>query len=83
MRTGGPIVIERYGRPVATLLELEAYERGIHRAPASANRSDLARSAFGMWADRQDLDEGWLRKSREHWRSDWTAESGRQVRGRG
>lgn len=55
-RTGGPLVITRVGRPVAVILSLASYE-AVCRLPALPDdRQELARSAFGMWAGRDDLD---------------------------
>lgn len=72
MRTGGPILVERGGQPVAVLLSLQAYEETCRASLPSADRIDLARAAFGMWAERQDIDEGWLERGRQHWRSEWS-----------
>jgi prevent-host-death family protein len=71
-RTGGPIVVERAGRPVAVILSVRAYEE-ICRAPLLpvASRIALARAAFGMWAGREDIGDDWLIKSRQRWQSEW------------
>jgi len=71
-RTGGPIIVERGGRAVAVILGMEAFER-LHPKPARAkDRRALALEAFGMWADRADIDEAWAARSRAHWKSDWS-----------
>jgi prevent-host-death family protein len=76
-RTGGPVVVERDGRPVAILLSFEAYEQRLRRSLPDSDRLALARSAFGMWAEREDRDAAWLRRGRERWRSDWRSRDGR------
>ena len=69
-RTGGPIIVERDGEPVAVILSVEAYER--LAPPAGARqRRELALAGFGMWADRPDIDDDWLERSRQQWRSAW------------
>ena len=70
-RTGGPILVERDGRPVAVILSLRAYEE-IRRAPLvpATDQIELARAAFGIWAGREDIDEDWLQRGRERWRSE-------------
>ncbi|MFQ6014955.1 MAG: type II toxin-antitoxin system Phd/YefM family antitoxin [Anaerolineae bacterium] len=71
-RTGGPILVERDGRPVAVILSVRAYEETC-RAPLlpAADRIALARAAFGMWAGREDIDDEWLEHGRRRWRSEW------------
>jgi len=71
-RTGGPILIERDGCPVAVILSLQAYEEAC-RMPLSppADRIERARAAFGMWAGREDIGEEWLQRGRR-WRSEWS-----------
>lgn len=70
VRTGGPILIERDCRPVAVILSLRAYEV-CRPARATADRLELARAAFGMWAGCQDIDDEWLERGRRLWRSEW------------
>lgn len=71
-RTGGPILIERDGAPVAVILSLHAYETACQgHERFSADQIELARSAFGMWANRADIQDDWLERGRERWRSDW------------
>ncbi len=71
-RTGGPIFIERDGRPAAVILSLRTYEETC-RASASpaADQVELARAAFGMWGGREDIDEEWLARGRRRWQSEW------------
>lgn len=70
--TGGPIVVERAGRPVAVILSVRAYEE-ICRTPLlpMTSRIALARAAFGMWAGREDIGDDWLVQSRQRWQSEW------------
>jgi len=71
-RTGGPILIERGGRPVAVILSMEAYRESCQKSPpVSPDRRELAHAAFGMWAKRPDIHDDWLAQSRRQWRSDW------------
>jgi prevent-host-death family protein len=71
-RTGGPILVERDGRPVAVILSLRVYEETRRRAsPPTESQAALARSAFGMWAGREDIDDAWLERGRQRWRSEW------------
>ena len=71
-RTGGPILIERAGRPVAVMLSVRAYEAAC-RAPglSAPDQMGRARAAFGMWAGREDIDSNWLERGRRRWRSEW------------
>ncbi len=54
-RTGGPIVVERNGRPVAVILSMEAFARLRPQGETRARR-ELAEAAFGMWSARTDID---------------------------
>jgi prevent-host-death family protein len=73
-RAGGPILVERDGRPVAVILSIEAYEETCRVPPPPApERLELARSAFGMWAGREDIDDRWLEAGRR-WHSEWADE---------
>ena len=64
-------MIERDGRPVAVILSLRAYEEACRPARATADRLELARAAFEMWAGRQDIDDEWLERGRQLWHSEW------------
>lgn len=72
VRTGGPILVERDGHPVAVILSVRAYEETC-RLPLlhGLNRTELARAAFGMWAEREDINDEWLERGRQRWRSVW------------
>ena len=69
-KTGGPIYVERDGKPVAVILSVREYER-TRRIPLSSDKTDLARSAFGMWANRTDIDADWVSGGRSRWESEW------------
>jgi prevent-host-death family protein len=69
-KTGGPIYVERDGKPVAVILSVREYER-TRRVPLSSDKTDLARSAFGMWANRTDIDADWVSGGRSRWESEW------------
>ncbi|MEW5827469.1 MAG: type II toxin-antitoxin system Phd/YefM family antitoxin [Chloroflexota bacterium] len=69
-KTGGPIYVERDGKPVAVILSVREYER-TRRAALPADRSELARAAFGMWAGRADISADWVNEGRARWESDW------------
>ena len=40
------------------------------RNPTQSKRQ-LQQSSFGMWRNRQDMDENWLANGRARWKSDW------------
>lgn len=69
-RTGGPIVVERDGQPVAIILSVAEYET-LQKGTTLLGSSELLLSAFGMWADRSDIHDDWLAEGREQWRSTW------------
>jgi len=69
-KTGGPIYVERDGKPVAVILSVREYER-TRRVSLSRDKAELARNAFGMWANRTDIDDEWLAEGRAHWESEW------------
>ncbi len=63
-------VVETFGRPQVIIVEVEAYRRLQSLKPQRAAMVGLARSAFGMWAGREDIDDEWLGRSRQ-WYSTW------------
>jgi len=69
-KTGGPIYVERDGKPVAVILSVREYER-TRRVPLPADKAELARNAFGMWANRTDIDADWVNAGRARWESEW------------
>ena len=69
-KTGGPIYVERDGKPVAVILSVREYER-TRRVSLPADKAELVRDAFGMWAERADIDDKWIAEGRVRWESDW------------
>ena len=69
-KTGGPIYVERDGKPVAVILSVREYER-TRRVSLPKDKAELASNAFGMWADRPDIDADWVNEGRARWESDW------------
>ncbi|MFZ5820310.1 MAG: type II toxin-antitoxin system Phd/YefM family antitoxin [Chloroflexota bacterium] len=63
-RTGGPIYVERGGKPVAVILDVREYERSL-REGASPAKTGLEESAFGMWAGRDDIGDEWIAEGRK------------------
>jgi prevent-host-death family protein len=72
-KSGGPILIERDGKPVAVIMSVREYERH-RRRRLPAEKLELLRSVFGMWANRQDISDDWLAESRSRWLSEWHRE---------
>jgi len=69
--SGGPIYIQRGGKPVAVILSIREYERS-RRVKLSPKKAQALRDVFGMWAKRADIDDNWLNSGRAKWESDWT-----------
>ncbi len=72
-KSGGPILIERDGKPVAVIMSVREYERH-RRRRLPPQKLELLRSVFGMWADREDITDDWLAESRSRWVSEWRRE---------
>jgi PHD/YefM family antitoxin component YafN of YafNO toxin-antitoxin module len=66
--------VERDGKPVAVILSLPAYERLQGQKQLADEERQVAANAFGMWANRSDIDDDWLVNGRSRWQSDWTDE---------
>lgn len=65
-------VVETFGRPQVVIISLDEYQQlQEYRRLALTDRAELARATFGMWADRSDLTEDWLKNSRDRWLSTW------------
>jgi len=64
-------VVETFGRPQAVLIDLEEYRRLESREAGRAPLDETARAAFGMWRDREDIDDDWLTRGRAQWDSAW------------
>ncbi|MEO7839853.1 MAG: type II toxin-antitoxin system Phd/YefM family antitoxin [Anaerolineales bacterium] len=70
-KSGGPIYVERDGKPVAVILSVREYERNRRRVGLTPKKAESLRSAFGMWAERADMGDDWLKEGRARWESDW------------
>jgi prevent-host-death family protein len=70
-KTGGPIYVERDGKPVAVILSVREYER-TRRVSLPEDKVELARNAFGMWANRADINDKWAAEGRARWESEWS-----------
>ena len=64
-------VVETFGRPQVIVMDLCEYRRLQAAQPPPPEAQELARAAFGMWREREDIDEGWLDQVREPWHSTW------------
>lgn len=73
-QTGEPIVVEKDGKPVAVILSMEAYERLLPMERPLTLKESPATYAFGLWANRDDIDEEWLVNGRSRWESSWRDE---------
>lgn len=72
-KTGGPLIVERDGKPVAVILSIDEYKRLQPQEPESGEQALLMRT-FGLWAQRDDIDENWLIDGRSRWQSAWADE---------
>ncbi len=70
-RSGGPIYVERDGKPVAVILSVSEFERTRKGPALSGEKKDLLESAFGMWRSRADIDESWVAEGHSRWESEW------------
>lgn len=73
-QTGGPIVVERDGRPVAVILSMSEYERMQPKNIPDEEQLGLVKEAFGLWSQRSDINEEWLADGRSRWESAWSNE---------
>jgi prevent-host-death family protein len=68
-------IVETFGRPQVVIIGLDEYRRlQAFRRTALGEKTELARSAFGMWAERDDIDEDWLARQRR-WVSAWNEDA--------
>jgi len=68
-------VVETFGRPQVVIMRLEEYRNlQAFRSEALREKTAAARAAFGMWADREDIDDEWLARNRR-WLSAWLEET--------
>lgn len=61
-------VVETFGRPQVVIVGVDAYRRLQNNNP---QRVAVAKTAFGMWANRDDIDDAWLSRNRQQWYSTW------------
>ena len=69
-----PIIIERDGKPVAVLVSIAAWQALQPSSNWVIDDATLLDSAFGLWANRPDIDDDWLAEGRANWESDWQNE---------
>jgi prevent-host-death family protein len=70
-KSGGPIYVERDGKPVAVILSVGEFERTRRGAAASGEKAGLPGNVFGMWRGRPDIGEDWVAEGRSRWDSEW------------
>ena len=70
-KSGGPIIVERDGKPVAVIVSVSEYERMQERPLALVENDILLQGAFGLWSKREDIDDNWLAEGRARWESTW------------
>ena len=73
-QTGGPIIVERDGKPVAVILSLGEYIRLQPQVAPHSGQIELLKATFGLWVGRSDINEDWLADGRSHWESRWADE---------
>ena len=73
-QTDEPIVVERDGKPVAVILTMDAYERLLPKERPLTRKESQTSYAFGLWANRDDINEAWLADGRSRWESQWSDE---------
>ena len=69
-KTGGPIYVECDGKPVAVILSVREYER-TRRVTLPIDEAELVHDAFGMLAERADIDDKWITEGRARWEIEW------------
>lgn len=69
-----PIIIERDGKPVAVLVSIAAWQALQPSPNLAVDDAALLDSAFGLWANRSDIDDDWLTEGRANWESNWQNE---------
>ena len=73
-QTGGPIIVERDGKPVAVIVSISEYARMQPQTDPTAEQLAQLEASFGLWAGRTDINEGWLADGRSRWESTWENE---------
>lgn len=64
-------VVETFGRPQIVVVDVDEYRQLQNRRPQPETIDQLAQSAFGMWREREEIDNEWLSRNREQWYSAW------------
>ncbi len=64
-------VVETFGRPQVVIVGVEEYRRLQGRRSERDTLDEMAQAAFGMWQNRDDIDEEWLARNRQQWYSTW------------
>jgi prevent-host-death family protein len=70
-KSGGPIYVERDGKPVAVILSVSEFERTRRGAALSGEKTMFLEEAFGMWRGRAEVGEDWVTEGRSRWDSAW------------
>jgi prevent-host-death family protein len=70
-KSGGPIYVERDGKPVAVLLSITEFERTRRKHAPSGRKKTLLENVFGMWSGRAEVDDNWVTDGRSRWESAW------------
>jgi prevent-host-death family protein len=64
-------VVETFGRPQVVIVDASVYRQLLRAAPERTALVERARAAFGMWRERDEIDDEWLSRSRRQWYSAW------------
>ncbi len=62
-----PSLTKKFGTVAGVLRR----NRRVRRVKLSSERYEKLRSVFGMWADRTDIGDDWLKDNRSNWTSTW------------
>ncbi len=73
-QTGGPIIVERDGKPVAVILSVSEYARLRPQSDPTTAQLEMIKAAFGLWEQRPDIDGEWLADGRSRWENSWVNE---------
>ncbi|MFN2124396.1 MAG: type II toxin-antitoxin system Phd/YefM family antitoxin [Candidatus Promineifilaceae bacterium] len=73
-QTGGPIIVERDGKPVAVIVSIGEFLRLQPQTAPNSEQAAALEASFGLWKGRTDIDEQWLVDGRSRWESTWANE---------
>ncbi len=65
-------VVETFGRPQVVIVDLDEYRRLLGGHTRQELMTHLAQTAFGMWREREEIDDEWLERNRKQWYSQWS-----------